>query len=235
MAAVTGTVVAATAVANSAYQGKKARDAAKDAARAQSRAAGESLSEQQRQFDIQQEQLSPYREAGGLALQEQQALLGLQGQDAQEAAYGRFSASPAQKFLEEQGLRLVNTSSAITGAGGGERLRELTRFSQGLASQGFDDYYNRLGGMSGTGYTATTGGLQLGAQNVANRALARQEGAEARASGILGAQEAQSRMSEDIISQLPGLTQQIGGLMNAPSSGGLAMNVSNPNMYGSVA
>jgi hypothetical protein len=232
MAAVTGTVIAGAALANQVYSASEGRRAARDAADIQAEAAGESLLEQQRQFDLQQEQLSPYREAGGLALGQQQALLGLRGPEEQALAYSQFSESPAQQFLQEQGLRLIDTS----GLGGGERLRELTRFGQGLALQGFDDYYNRLGGIAGTGYSATTGGLGLGAQNIADRAASREMQAAARASGTLGAQQATTQGIEGVFSQLPGLVSGIQGLRTPPPpQQNLAMNAPNPNQFGGIA
>ena len=68
MAAVTSAVIGAAAVANTAYQGKKGRDAAKDAARTQAagaEAAAQSTLAAQNQF---RSDLAPFRAAGETAL-----------------------------------------------------------------------------------------------------------------------------------------------------------------------
>lgn len=88
------------------------------------------------------------------ALQEQQALSGALGANAQAQAFSRFRESPGQAFLREQGLAGVQGEAAISGGlGSGARLRELTRVSQGLAQQDFGSQFSRLG--------------QVGAQEVA--------------------------------------------------------------------
>jgi len=211
MAVVTSAVIAGVGVAASISESRKSRSAARRAADLQAGASEESLAQQQQQFGIQQEQLAPRREAGLRALDRQQAFTGLLGPEAQQQAFDQFASSPGQQFLQEQGLRLLGTSSGVTGAGGGERLRELTRFGQGLASQEFGTLFNRLGGISGAGQAATAQGLGLGAQNIAGQTTTRQQQAEAQASGILGAQQARTQGFRGVLEQLPGLAGSIGG------------------------
>lgn len=218
MAAITTGVVLGGASLYGAYKGGKAADRAADV---QEAAQEQNIAAQQEQQEYQREAMAPFQEAGGLALEKQQALTGLLGPEAQQLAYDEFKASPAQQFMQEQGLRMVNTGSATSGAGGGERLRELTKFGQGLALQQFDDYYNRLGGISGTGYNATTGGLSLDANTLSNQAAARENQAAARAGGVLGRQDAYTKGAE----QIAGLAgRYLGAYGGASPTGGLSYN-----------
>ena len=68
----------------------------------------------QERFDLNRADNAPRIEAGNQALTQQQALLGLSGQDAQQAAYGGIEESAGQRFLRERQQRaLVRNSSAI--------------------------------------------------------------------------------------------------------------------------
>jgi hypothetical protein len=92
----------------------------------------------------------------GLAAQQQQAALsGALGSDAQREAMAGFMESPAQQFLREQGeLGIINQASALGGLGGGNVQRELARFGTGLAAQDFQNQFNRLGDLSSQGLAA---------------------------------------------------------------------------------
>jgi len=112
--------------------------------------------------------LTPFTTRGGSsALDKQAALSGALGPDAQRQAFAEFEESPGVQFAREQGLRLVDSGSAATGAGGGERLRELTRFSQGLALQDLSEQFNRLGTVA-AGDERVTNRQQAAGTNVAN-------------------------------------------------------------------
>ncbi len=146
------------------------------------------------------------------AFELQQAQSGALGPEAQAAAFAQFQESPGTQFLREQGLRLVDTGAAATGGlGGGERLRELTKFSQGLALQDFGGQFNRLGQITGTGLGAlgTLGGAfgALGGasgQAAAGQSQAAQAAAQAQAQGITG-QAAGAASGIGGIAQIAGL------------------------------
>ncbi len=121
----------------------------------QQQAAAASLAELRRQFDIGQERLEPFFQEAVPAIQLQAAISGARGPEAQAQAFQQFQESPGTQFLREQGLRLIDTGAAATGGlGGGERLRELTQFSQGLALQDLQGQFGRLGAVSGQGQAA---------------------------------------------------------------------------------
>ena len=91
---------------------------AKKATEGQLQASRESIAEQQRQFDIQQENLKPFREQTIPALSKVAALSGAQGAEAQQAEIDQFVKSPGQQFLQDRAQKnLLRNASAIGGLG----------------------------------------------------------------------------------------------------------------------
>ncbi len=145
------------------------------------------VAENRRQFDATQRNLQPFIRAGTGALTEQQALLGLAGVDAQQAAFGRFTDSPGQAFLRERGERaLLRNASAIGGLGGGNVRSALQQQGIGFAQQQLNNQLAQLGGISGTGASTATNLGSIGASTAANIGQGLQSAANARASGITG-------------------------------------------------
>ena len=191
--------------ANDPFFGGAAAVAAKDAAALQAQATAAGLAETRRQFDVSQEQLAPFREAGIGALGQQQALLGLSGQEAQQAAFAGLEESPGQRFIRDRQERsLLRNASATGGLGGGNVLTALQEQATGFAQQDIQNQFGRLGQLAGQGQATATGSAQLGGQQASNVAgLLGQQGA-ARASGVLGAQQAQAQGTQNVL-QLAGL------------------------------
>ncbi len=181
--------------------------AERKAAKAQREAAREGQQLLAEQFQQTASGLQPFIGAGieGLGLQRglfeelsQRPRLTPQEIQAQQMDLDRqfvegFQESPATQFLRERGTAGLEGRLAATGGlGSGQRLRELTRLSQGLATQDFArqqqradalrlqqqaqqerDFMNRLGiasGMTGTGLSAATGLGGFGAQQAQNQA-----------------------------------------------------------------
>jgi hypothetical protein len=162
-------------------------DAASEAAGIQSGAAEAGIAEQRRQFDALQALLKPYTEAGLPALQQQQALLGLQGPEAERAAIERIRGGETFQTLAQQGEEaLLQRASATGGLRGGNIQGALAQFRPALLNQAIEQQYGRLGGMTQLGQRSAAGvgaaGMESGT-NVAN--LLAQQGA-ARAGGELG-------------------------------------------------
>jgi hypothetical protein len=162
-------------------------DAASEAAGIQAGAAGAGIEEQRRQFDALQALLKPYTEAGLPALQQQQALLGLQGPEAEQAAIERIRGGETFQALAQQGEEaLLQRASATGGLRGGNIQGALAQFRPALLNQAIEQQYGRLGGMTQLGQRSAAGvgaaGMETGT-NVAN--LLAQQGA-ARAGGELG-------------------------------------------------
>ena len=91
----------------------------------------------------------------GAGLQAQQNQLALSGALGQEAFNNALMNNPATQFLREQGQEaIINQQAALGGLGGGNVMRELSRFNQGLAAQDLDAQFNRLGQLTGQGMQA---------------------------------------------------------------------------------
>lgn len=107
--------------------------------------------------------LSPYANAGTSATNEQQALLGLGGADAQAAAMQRMNESPAQQFLRDRQERaLLRNSAAIGGLGGGNVRTALQEQAFGLAQTDLNNRMQNLNSLAGRGISAAQGGIQSG-------------------------------------------------------------------------
>jgi len=114
------------------------------------RAAGTQASSQVNTgFDEARKYFQPFQQGGTTAFNQQLALSGALGQDAFNQAR---QESPYEQFLFEQGMRGNLAGAAATGGlGGGNVQRELTRFGQGLASQGLQQQIGNLNQLSGMG------------------------------------------------------------------------------------
>lgn len=180
---VTALVVGGTQVVGGIMQA----DAAEEAAGIQAGAAGQGIAEQRRQFDALQALLKPYTEAGVPALEQQQALLGLRGPEAERAAIERISGGAGFQEAVRQGEEaLLQRASATGGLRGGNIQGALAQFRPQMLNQAIEEQYGRLGGMTTLGQRSAAGvgaaGMETGT-NVAN--LLGQQGA-ALAGGELG-------------------------------------------------
>lgn len=197
--------------------------AAEVGAEAQERAAELSIEEQRRQFDevrkvlepyvtagnLQLTQFEPLREAGAAqipileefatvgpeALQQQRALAGLAGPDAQRAAISQIEQGPQFQAAIRQGEEaLLQRASATGGLRGGNIQAALAQFRPQMLNQFIDQQYGRLGGLVGTGGAATETlfGAGLGSQELLARlgqasAAGQAAGATSLGAGISGA------------------------------------------------
>jgi len=122
--------------------------------------------------------LDPYSEVGQQALQQEAALSGALGYQAQEEAMRGFQESPGQKYLRErQEQALLRSSAAIGGLGGGNVRTALQEQAMGIASTDQQRYLENLRNLAGRGQSAATqqAGMQTqGAQSLAQ--LAAQQG-----------------------------------------------------------
>lgn len=179
-------------------------DAAESAAAAQSGAAQAGIEEQRRQFDKVQELLKPYsmegeKALGGLApfaaagapaLEEQQALLGLRGPEAERAAIERIRGGETFKALAGQGEEaLLQRASATGGLRGGNIQGALAQFRPALLSSLIDQQYGRLGGMTALGVETTGNLARLGQASAAGTGAAAQT-TGANVANLLGQQGA---------------------------------------------
>lgn len=177
------------------------------AARAQKRAADQAANTQREMFERQVELQAPFREAGLTAQNRLMTLLGLEGGEANAADFGRyardfgmsdFEADPGYGFRMSEGMKALERSAAARGGLlSGTTLKGVQRFGQDLASQEYQNAFNRyytarnaqlnpLQGILGQGQSSTN--VLTGAAGEAGRGIgAAQMGAgAARASGYVG-------------------------------------------------
>lgn len=180
------------AVVGSALLGSRA---SKSAADTQASAAGHAADISKEMFDQTRSDLMPYQQAGTMALSELQSRL---PELTKPFSLQDFTASPAYQFNLEQGQKAIDKAAAARGAfyqpG---TLQDISRFSQGLASNEFqnafsnyntnlNNIWNRLYGLTGTGQNAAaqTGGFAQGAATNIGADIT--GAANARAAGTVG-------------------------------------------------
>lgn len=184
-------IVGGIGVIGSVIGAGKQADAATEAARIQATAAEKGQELVAQQFGATKETLDPFIQGAGGAFERQQAFAGGLGAEAQAQAFSEFQESPNVAFLREQGLRGIDQqASARGGLGGGERLKALTQFSQGLALQDFNNQFNRLGAVTGTGLGAAQSLAGAGANQAAQQANLLSQGGRAQAQGVTGRSQA---------------------------------------------
>lgn len=127
---------------------------------AASRGQRRSLAEQRRQFNLINEQLSPFREAG---------LGGLAGVQALLKDPSSVLEDPAYKFALGQGQEAITGRAAAGGTlQSGATLKDLTRFGQGLATSTYQQQIQNQMGLATLGAQSAGQGAQIGAQMSGN-------------------------------------------------------------------
>lgn len=144
-------------------------NAASEAAGAQTQAAQAGIEEQRRQFEAVQELLRPYVEVGTPALEQQRALAGLGGPEAQQAAIAAIEGGAGFQAQVRQGEEaLLQRASATGGLRGGNIQAALAQFRPQMLQQEIDQQYGRLAGLTSLGQQSAAGvgtaGMQTGAR-----------------------------------------------------------------------
>jgi len=107
--------------------------------------------------------LNLYQTAGSQALQEQSALAGLQGPEAQRAAIANLEANPEFQAIARQGEEAILSNAAATGnLRGGNVQAALAQFRPKLLQKYIEQQYERLGGLSRQGLGVSEGLLNRG-------------------------------------------------------------------------
>jgi hypothetical protein len=186
--------------------GLMAARASKKAGRRQEQAAREGRDFQKEMFERQAGYQEPFRQAGLTAQSELMRLLGVGG-DATTPGYGsmakqfgmdQFQQDPGYAFRQSEGMKALERSAAARGnLLSGSTLKGVQRFGQDLASQEYQNAFNRyqveraarlnpLQSLMGSGQSAAnvmTGAAGNLGQGVSNAELA---AGQARASGYVG-------------------------------------------------
>lgn len=161
--------------------------AAGKAADAQERSAQAGISEQARQFDEMRRLLQPYVDVGEPALAAQQAQIGLQGPQAQQAAIDQIAQGPLLQALTRQGEQaMLQNASATGGLRGGNLQGALAQFRPAMLQAALDQQYARLGGLTALGQQSAAGVGTAGLQTGVNTAGLLGQAGAAQAGGIIG-------------------------------------------------
>lgn len=93
--------------------------------------------------------LQPYMDAGAGALNQLSQL--------NSGNYSSFNQSPDYQFAQQQGLQGLDRSAAARGSlySGGQQA-DVLNYSQGLASQQYNNYYNKIQNLAGMGQGAAS-------------------------------------------------------------------------------
>jgi hypothetical protein len=166
--------------------GSKSSKAAKQAAQLQYNAAQQGIAEERRQFDITRSDHAPYMAAGREALARMGALLGLEGDTAQDAEIAALRDSPLYKSLYRSGEEAVLANASATGGlRGGNTVRSLADFGEDTLAALIERQLSGYGGLVGVGSGATDAVSNFGANAVAAMNNLRQQGAAAQAQSAL--------------------------------------------------
>lgn len=194
---------------------------ATQAAKTQADAANNALAFQKNVYDTNQTNLQPFITAGQGATSTLQRLT---GGGATPADYSSFFNSPDYQFALQQGTRGVTNYENAQGMGlSGGALKDISQFNQGLASQQYGNYFNRLMGLATLGGNAA-GSLAGNNANMANSiGNTTQAVGQAQASGIVGATNAvtgsiSSGVSNSLLASLIGKNPSAFGSNNLGQS-----------------
>jgi hypothetical protein len=199
----TWTTVALIGAGGSIAGGLLGASGARKAAETQAAAAREAIAQQQRMFDIQNEQQRPYREAGYSALSD---ISNMKPYLTKQFGQEDFQAGidPSYNFRLAQGnLATTNLANQAGGLVSGNTLQGLTNYGQGAASQEFQNAFNRfqtqrgniyntLAGIAGIGQTAQKQTSDLAQNTAGNIGQATIGIGNAMAGGQIGAANALS-------------------------------------------
>ena len=225
---IAGTVIG---IGSSLINGSNQADASRDAAATQSDAAKYASDQQMAMFDKANALQQPWRDAGAGALSQINQLLN-SSEWRQPFGMAQFQADPGYQFRMSEGQKGLDRRAL---AGGkffsGGALKDMSRFNQDLASNEYQNAFNRfstdrsnrlnpLMSMAGFGQQSAQSLGNMGmttAGQIGNNAMM---GASANAAGIMGSANANTNTMNSIYGILRGMPQfgtgRVGG--NAPIS-----------------
>lgn len=159
----------AIGAASSILSGITGGKGAKAAAQAQAAAAQAGINEQHNEFAQTQQNFAPFLQGGTQALTGDNglmALLGLLGNDKQQASYDSLKASPAFTSLFKTGQDTIDQNAAATGGlRGGNNETNLANFGSNTLATVIQQQMANLGGLVNVGVGSAGSLGSLGQQN----------------------------------------------------------------------
>lgn len=161
-------------------------DATQAAANTSAEASRYSADIQKQIYDQTRTDQKPWRDAGANALAQLAGLTGSNGELLRSFSMADYKEDPGYKFRMDEGAKALERSAAARGGlMSGRAAKDMQRFSQGLASEEYQNAYNRfqsnqnnkfnrLASMAGVGQTANNALTSAGqnyATNVGNAAM----------------------------------------------------------------
>lgn len=146
-----------------------------------------------KQFQETKASLMPLADMTIGATEEQGKILGLDGKEAQQAAFDRYTESPGLAFAKQRGLDAVEQRYASRGAlVSGAADKAVGEYIEGVQRQGFDNYFNKLGSYGNIGLTARQAVANVGSSAAAGQADLQSRAGESMAAGQLAKGKIQS-------------------------------------------
>ena len=191
MAIATGTALLAgglLAGAGSAYAGSQASKASEREGAEGALASRQAIQRSSQQYAQTRADLAPYRQVGTEALDMYRNMV-LGGDMSQ------FQTSPSYQFRLGEGIKSrENIAAARGGLLSGSQLKGIEQYSQGMASDEYQNYLNQVYNLSQQGLGAATQTGQLGSQSIQEQNKRGFQGAEAYGQGIMGSAQGRSEM-----------------------------------------
>ena len=165
-------------------------NASKDAAQQQADASKYAANLQQQRYQETAGNLAPYRQAGTQSLAQLQGIMG-QGPGGLQAVQGMVNADPSYQFNLSQGQQAIDKAAAARGNFyAPQTLQDIGKYSQGVASNEYNQIWQRLFNMAGGGQNAAVQQGGFGLSAATNQGNAMMQGANASAAGTIGAANA---------------------------------------------
>jgi hypothetical protein len=174
------TAIVGSAVVGSILSSEASSDAADTAAQASGRASDASVGEQRRQFDLSRTDQQPFLTAGTGAVNRLAAGMAPGGEFSRSFTAADFETDPGYAFRMSEGMKALDRSAASRGGLlSGATLKGAQAYGQGLASQEYQNAFNRyqtnranqlnpLQSLAGQGQTTATALGQQGADMASN-------------------------------------------------------------------
>jgi len=244
-------VAGAVVVGNVVSSVKTAR-ARRTAAQDRLRAIQEAKDITKQQYDVSKGYLEPYYNVGTASSNRLGQMLGVTG-DTSAPDYGSltknfsmadYQADPGYAFRLAEGTKALERSAAARGGLlSGGALRETQRYGQGLASQEYENAYNRYMGQNlqrynmlaqqqGRGYTAGTALSDLSSGYGANIANLTLGGGNVRAESVLGQQSAYTQGVNSLINAVGNYMSGGMGSKTPSTSGGVESGLPSSSISG---
>lgn len=113
--------------------------------------------------------LAPWMTTGAQALEAYAGELGLTGTDGKPYV-SKFREQPGYQFAKAEGEKsVVNNMRALGLGGSGAAMKALDRYGQGIADQQYDQYMDRLSGVSDNGQSAATTAANITGQTASDK------------------------------------------------------------------